>query len=115
MLPRLMNWLANKDGNAGVPQRLLHDYGRQHVSAYVVAAVLGAITSGCIGTTAYLVKAVVNEVWANRNFWAVVAVSIAVMVLFTAKGLSMYFSSIILARASNRMAAELQRQAFDKL
>src|SRR6185295_7790805 len=76
---------------------------------------LGVITSGCIAATTFLFGTVVNQVYVNRNFPAVVMISIAAIVLFTAKGLSMYFSSIILARASNRMAADLQRQAFDKL
>lgn len=115
MLSRLINWLANKAGDGRVSQRLLRDYGRQRVSSYVVAMGLGSITAACIAYTTYLLGTVVNQVYVERNFLAVVAISIGAIGLFTVKGLSTYFSNVILARASNRLAAELQRQAFDKL
>lgn len=115
MLSQLVKWLTGKDGNASVPERLLRDYGRKRVSSYALAMGLGAITSWCIGATPLLLGTVVNQVYVERNFLAVVVVSIGAIGLFTVKGLSAYFSNVILSRASNRMSAELQQQAFDKL
>jgi ATP-binding cassette, subfamily B, bacterial MsbA len=114
-LLRLVGWSAKKNGDVGVPQRLIRDYGRQSFPVYVLAFGLGLVAAACTSATAYLIGTVVNQAYISRDFPAIAMLSAAVIAIFAAKGLSVYWSGNILARVSNRMAAELQQQAFDKL
>ena len=114
-LSRLKLWLNDPDSDGGVIRRLLTEHGAREVKPYLLALGLGAISAMCIAATAYLIGTVVNQAYINRNFQGIVVLALAVMVIFTIKGMAMYGSSVVLVRISNRIVAELQRQVFDKL
>src|SRR5436190_18430739 len=114
-LARLERWFKNQNGSGAIPRRLLYDYGRRERRSYFVAMALGSIVGWCTAAPAYLLGKAADEVVVFYDYRAIVALSFAVMVIFTVKGFASYGSNVILARVSNRLAAELQRQAFDKL
>ena len=56
-----------------------------------------------------------NEAWVNRNFHGIVVIGVLVMVIFGARGIATYFSTVMLSRIGNRIVADNQRRMFDKL
>ncbi len=56
-----------------------------------------------------------NEAWVNRNFHGIVVIGILVMIIFGARGLATYFSTVMLSRIGNRIGADNQRRMFARL
>ena len=107
--------LSDPDSSVGLIWRLLSDYGFARWHRYAVAFVLMGIGAGATALTAYLAGDVINQAYVNRDFHAVIQTSLAIMVVFTLRGVANYGHSVILARVGNSIVAENQRRLFDQL
>src|ERR1700677_2622820 len=96
-------------------RRLLVDEAFLHWRRYAVAAVLMAISAAGAAMSAYLIGTMTNEAWVDRNFQGIVIIGVLVMVIFGARGLATYFSTVVLSRIGNRIVADNQQRMFDKL
>jgi len=116
MIAWLKLWLfRGGQGNIALVRRLLIDYGLRYLKLYSATYVLMGLGAACTGLTAYLAGNAANAAYIYQSFEGVVAVSAALIVLFTLKGLSSYGQSVLLARIGNAITAENQRKMFDKL
>jgi subfamily B ATP-binding cassette protein MsbA len=121
MLRRLpLDWIerrlqADPKGTAALAVRLLREYAPRYWKRYALTIVFDAIAAGCTALTAFLIAHVVNAIYADRNFPAVIAVCAVFFILMTAKGLALYAQAIILAQINNAITAENQRRIFKKL
>lgn len=98
-----------------VVRRLFLTEGRKHLRSYIVAFSLMGIMGACTAALAYLMKDAVDAIFVKPTPAAVWAVSGAVMLLSIIKGASAYGQSITMARIGNRIVADNQKRAFDKL
>src|ERR1700722_18615908 len=96
-------------------RRLLVDEALVHWRRYAVAALLMAISAAGAALSAYLIGTMTNEAWVDRNFQGIVIIGVMVMIIFGARGLATYFSTVVLSRIGNRIVADNQRPMFDKL
>ena len=107
--------LADRDGTRTLVRRLLLEHALVHWRLYAGAFALMAVAAGCTAIAAYLLGNIINEAYVNRNFNGIVALAVAIVVLFSIKGFATYGQAIMLARVSARIVADNQRAMFDKL
>ena len=74
-----------------------------------------AIMAASTAALAYLIGHAVNEAYVSRNFSAVLAVCVGIVVIASIKGLATYFQAIALARTSNSINANNQRRLCEKV
>lgn len=96
-------------------RRLVAEQGALYWRCYLFVLVLMAIGAGASAGSAYLFGKVINQAYVYRSISGIVTLSVAVIVLFTAKGIATYFQSVILSRISNAILANNQRKLFAKL
>ena len=71
--------------------------------------------SAATATVAYLLKPVLNHMVEPDGLRNMRVLSVAVAALFAVRGLSSYFSQVLLARAGARIVANMQMRLFDRL
>src|ERR1700682_145846 len=96
-------------------RRLLVDEALTHWPRYAFAFVLMAIAAAATALSAYLLGTMINETYVDRNLSMVVAIGLAAMVMFTAKGFATYGATVTLSRIGNSIIADNQKRMFDKL
>src|SRR5262245_57991271 len=96
-------------------KRLLLEHASQHIRLYALAAVMMIVGASCMAVSAYLIGDMINQAYVHRNFPAILALSLATMVLYTVKGLATYGQAVLMSRIGTRIVVENQRRVFDKL
>ncbi len=96
-------------------RRLLVDEALGHWRRYAVAFILLGIAAGATALTAYLIGSMTNAAYVQRNYHEILIIGLATMIIFAAKGMASYGSSVTLSWIGNRIIAENQRRMFDKL
>jgi ABC-type bacteriocin/lantibiotic exporter with double-glycine peptidase domain len=107
--------LADPHGALNLCLRLLNENGRNHWRSYALVLFWMVAAAACTAASAYLIGTAINEAYVNRNFAGIATIAVAIMVIFTFKGISTYSQAVILAKIGNHIDAENQRRMFDKL
>lgn len=115
LISRLQSALSDPKTALGLIWRLLSEYGFARWHRYAIAFALMGFAAGATALTAYLAGDVINQSYVNRDFHAVIQISLVLMLVFSLRGLATYGHQVILARISNSIAAENQRLLFDRL
>ncbi len=106
---------VSSEETLSVVRRLLLSDGKLHWKGYALAFVFMAMMGGCTATLAYLMNDAVNAIFVHPTPEAVWLVTGAVMALSIIKGISAYGQTIAMAQVGNRIVADNQKRAFDKL
>jgi subfamily B ATP-binding cassette protein MsbA len=106
--------VASDDGKK-VLQRLLLDTGKRYVGRYALAFFFMAVAAAATALTAYMMRDLINEVFINRSREWLIFIGTAVVVIYLAKGASMYFQMVIMARVGNSIVADVQNRMFKRL
>jgi ATP-binding cassette, subfamily B, bacterial MsbA len=96
-------------------KRLLTEYASQHIRLYVLAGVMMIVGAACMAASAYLIGDMINQAYVNRNFPAILALSIATTILYTVRGAATYGQAVLMSRIGTRIVADNQRRVFEKL
>ncbi|MFG1392580.1 ABC transporter ATP-binding protein [Xanthobacter agilis] len=105
----------SNDETVSILRRLLLSDGKRHWKGYALAFSFMAMMGACTAALAYLMKDAVNAIFIHPTPEGVWLVSGAVMLLSIIKGASAYGQSITMSRVGNRIVADNQKRAFDKL
>lgn len=84
-------------------------YARTYIGAFVMMGLVSAATTA----TAWLMKDIINKVFVARDSSLLWVIALAVLVIFTIKGLAGYGQELLLGRAGNRIVADYQRKIFE--
>ncbi|MFK7792340.1 MAG: ABC transporter ATP-binding protein [Devosiaceae bacterium] len=106
--------VASEDGQK-VLQRLLLDTGRNYIGRYALAFFFMAIAAAATALTAYMMRDLINEVFINRSREWLMLIGSAVVLIYVAKGASMYLQMVIMARIGNAIVADVQNRMFKRL
>jgi ATP-binding cassette subfamily B protein len=106
---------TDKYANYTLIRRLLIDEALGHWQRYAVAFALMGVAAGATALTAYLLGTMTNTVYLAHNYRTIVLLGLLAIVIFTVKGLATYSSTVVLSRIGNRIVADNQQRAFDKL
>ncbi len=116
MLPYLKHKLvSDPNGVLSLSLRLLKENGRDHWQHFGLALFWMIVAAACTAASAYLIGHAINEAYINRSFIGIATVAVAIIVIFTMKGVSSYWQAVVLAKIRNQINAENQRRMFDKL
>jgi ATP-binding cassette subfamily B protein len=107
--------LADPHRDFALIRRLLSEHGYAHRKRYAIAFALMGTAAACTALLAYLIGDVVNQAYVNRNFPAILSLSIVLVLLSAIKGAATYGHAVMLSRISNSIVAENQRRMFAKL
>ncbi len=95
--------------------RLLAENIRSQMIPYIVAIIAMVFVAATTAAVAFIMRDVVDSLFDSENSARVVAVSIAVFVIFLIKGIATYVQVVAMTRAGNRIIAIKQIQLYDKL
>jgi ABC-type multidrug transport system fused ATPase/permease subunit len=96
-------------------RRLLVEQGERYWKQYAAVLVVMGIAAASTAGPAWLLGDIMNKAYVDKNFQAIVGYCFVIVALFTAKGASTYFYSVMLSRIGYRIVAENQRRMFAKL
>ncbi len=96
-------------------RRLLLSDGKRHWKGYAVAFAFMGAMGACTAGLAYLMNDAVNAIFVEPTPAAVWSVALAVMAISIVKGVSAYGQNITMARVGNRIVADNQKRALDRL
>ena len=106
---------ADPRGGPALIRRIVIENGLPAWRRYLVAFLLMAVTAAATAVPAYLFGSIVNKVYLDHNFPGLIVLCVAIIAIFTIKGLAAYGSAVTLARIGNRVTATNERRMFDKL
>jgi ATP-binding cassette, subfamily B, bacterial MsbA len=106
---------SDRDGVTYLIRRVLADYGADHWFGYAASIALGTLAAGCTSALAYMIGHVINEAYVYRNMIGVFTVCAVTVAVFVTKGFALYGQSVTLAYVGNQIAADGQRQIFEKI
>lgn len=95
--------------------RVVREEARPLGRSYLVAALCMSLAAGATATSAWLMRDVVNEIFVAKNADLLWQLSLAVVVVFTVKGLGEYAARILLGRIGNAITASLRRRFYSQL
>ena len=97
-----------RDDDTKLFLQIFQDYFRRFWRSYVMIFVLIGIASVTTAAAAWLVKDIVNSVFADQSSQLLLSLVLAVLAIFMARGLSTYFQTVISQRVSNSIVADIQ-------
>ena len=102
-------------GAAILIRRLIMEQGAAYWRRYLLAFALMAVSAAATAGSAYLLGAVINQAYVDKNVRGIAILSLVTIVIFMLKGAATYGHSVILSQISNAILANNQRRLFAKL
>ncbi len=106
--------LTGAKGDAALYSRLL-----QKVKPYkwrlVFSMVLMAVAASTQGAMAYMVKDVLDGIFAERNMWLLYAVPVAIIILYAVKGTATYGQTYLMSYVGNSIVTEFRVDLYHQL
>jgi subfamily B ATP-binding cassette protein MsbA len=113
MLDRLD--FATRSPRGNLLLRLVRDFGREHVSGYLLAAIfLGLIALSNV-SVAWLLRPVLNGMVGAERLAHMRFLAFEALALFVMRGAATYGSLVVLSRIGNSIVATAQRRVFERL
>ena len=96
-------------------KRLVRDHVRRHAARLALALILMAVVAATTATLAKLIEPVLDQVFTNRDAAMLREVALAILVVFTIKGLASYGQAVVMNGVGQRIVADLQGALFGRL
>ncbi|MGO4872045.1 MAG: ABC transporter ATP-binding protein [Roseiarcus sp.] len=96
-------------------KRLLGDQGAKHWKGYALSFVMLGLVALTTALSAWIIGNVVNSVFVKKNAAAVWGITLAIVAIYTVKGLASYGQQVTQSRIANNIVAEIQKRIFDQM
>ncbi len=96
-------------------RRIITENGREYLPQYSFAAVCLLAIAGTTAFTAWIMRDIVDQLFAARRQDLIVIICSAIVAAFTIRGLATYAQAVVLARIGNNLVARYQQRIFDHL
>ncbi len=106
--------LLNSPSNATL-RRLLTDQGAKHWKGYLFGFAMMGLIALTTSLSAWIIGKIINEVFVGRRLAAVWEITVAIVVIYTVKGLATYGQQVALSRVGNSIVADVQRRIFNQM
>src|SRR5260221_9457190 len=93
-------------GTTALVKRLIWEQASAQKWRYVLTGILALIAAAATGLGAYLIKYVIDAAYVDKNLNGIIYLGFVTAVIFLVKAVSIYLSSVSLARIGNRIIAE---------
>lgn len=106
---------ANSDTVTGILKRIIAENGRDHLWRYVFAISCLIIVALSTAFTAWIMRAIIDEAFANRRADVVWIICLSIFVAFMLRGFASYGQGVALSRIGNDIVARYQRRIYSHL
>ena len=96
-------------------RRLITEQGLAYWRRYLLAFALMAVSAVATAGSAWILGAVINKAYVDKDVHGIAMLSLFTIVIFTLKGAATYGHAVILSKISNAILANNQRRLFAKL
>ena len=95
--------------------RLYREHIRPYLGQMVFAALMMAVVAATTAAYAWLVQPILDEIFIARDNSKLMAITLAVLAVFAVKGLADYAQTVIMARVSMRIVADIRQRVYESL
>jgi len=95
--------------------RLVREHVRRYLPQFIAAVLCMGVVAATTAAYAYMVQPILDDIFINRDETRLVAIAVAMMVVFALKGFADYGQSVIMSRVSMRIVADIRQRVFDNL
>jgi len=89
-------------------KRLYKDYTSNHIKNIVLAALLSVVVASSTSAIAWLLDPAIEKIFIERNQTLIIFIPLAIIVAFTAKGVSLYFAKLLMIKVGEEIKKEMQ-------
>ena len=89
-------------------KRLYKDYTSYHIKNIILAALLSVVVASSTSAIAWLLDPAIEKIFLERNQTLIIFIPLAIIVAFTAKGVSLYFAKILMIKVGEEIKKDMQ-------
>lgn len=106
---------VNSDTVTGILKRIIAENGRDHLWGYVFAISCLVVIALSTAFTAWIMRAIIDEAFANRRADVVWIICLSIFIAFVLRGFASYGQGVALSRIGNDIVARYQRRIYSHL
>ncbi len=106
---------VNSDSITSILKRIIAENGRDHVWGYAGAISCLVIVALSTAFTAWIMKSIINEAFANRRADLVGIICLSIFAAFVMRGFASYGQAVILSKIGNNIVARYQQRTYSHL
>ena len=89
-------------------KRLFKSYTSKFISKILLAGLFSVIVAASTSATAWLLDPAIEKIFINKDQTLIILIPIAIIIAFSAKGLSLYFAKLLMINVSEEVRKMLQ-------
>src|SRR5210317_1836049 len=89
-------------------KRLYKDYTSKFLGKILLAAVFSVLVALSTSATAWLLDPAIEKIFINKDQTLIILIPVAIIIAFSAKGISLYFAKLIMVNVSEEVKKNLQ-------
>ena len=89
-------------------KRLYQDYTNNYLTNIIFASLLSVIVAGSTSAIAWLLDPAIEKIFIERNQTLILLIPFAIIIAFTAKGVSLYFAKILMIKVAEEIKKDMQ-------
>ena len=89
-------------------KRLYKDYTSKFISKIIWAAVFSIVVAASTSATAWLLDPAIEKIFLNKDQTLIFIIPLAIIIAFSAKGISLYFAKLIMINVSEEVKKMIQ-------
>ena len=89
-------------------KRLYRDYTKKFISKILLAALFSVIVAVSTSATAWLLDPAIEKIFINKDQALIILIPLAIIIAFSAKGISLYFAKLLMINVSEEVKKNLQ-------
>ncbi|MBY3105590.1 ABC transporter ATP-binding protein [Rhizobium laguerreae] len=106
---------VSSDTVTGILKRIIAENGRDHLWGYVFAIACLMVVALSTAFTAWIMRAIIDEAFANRRADVVWIICLSIFIAFVLRGFASYGQAVALSRVGNDIVARYQRRLYAHL
>ncbi|TCR90631.1 ABC transporter ATP-binding protein [Rhizobium sp. BK376] len=99
----------------GILKRIIAENGREHIWGYAFAIVCLIIVALSTAFTAWIMRSIIDEAFANRRADVVWIICLSIFIAFVMRGFASYGQAVALSKVGNNIVARYQRRLYSHL
>ena len=94
--------------NSEILKRLYRDYTKKYLNKMFLALLFALVLAGSTSSVAYLLDPAIEKIFLNKDTTLIILIPFLIVIAFSAKGLSLYGTKVIMIRISEEVRKALQ-------
>ena len=94
--------------NSEILKRLYKDYTKKYLNKMFLALIFAIVLAGSTSSVAYLLDPAIEKIFLNKDTTLILVIPFLIILAFSAKGISLYGTKVIMIRISEEIRKALQ-------